>query len=371
MILKRCLFAIVIFSGVLADHGYASVLIRDLTKKTHQFSRGLRFASSLIHPEEIQSFERFLSNREKKPLPKHARIVEVGPRDGLQNEETILTPQQISLFIENLERANLPVIESGALVSKKAVPAMAGTVDVLRKLNPKPNTTYPVLIPSLEALREARDLGVKDIAVFTSPSDQFNGRNIRKTTKESLEVIRTILQQAKSGEDPMRVRGYISCVLGCPYEGYMSPERVGSLSLDLLDMGCDEISLGDTIGTGTPESTEDLLCHLFDRMGLEESDFGVHFHDTGNRALQNIFVALEYGIETIDSSVGGIGGCPFAKAAAAQSSKGSSKKTAGNVATEKVVWMLNHVGVESGIDWPALLNARRYIMQALNRSNLE
>ncbi|MGN6671477.1 MAG: hydroxymethylglutaryl-CoA lyase [Candidatus Nucleicultricaceae bacterium] len=375
LFLMRCLWVITVFLSLFAESSYASLLLRELTQKTSQFARTMRFTSSLgsIHPsiikaEEIEDFEQFVLTREKRPLPKKATIVEVGPRDGLQNEETVLTPQQISDFIKKLERANIRIIESGALVSKKAVPAMAGTVEVLQNLDHTPNHTYPVLIPSLDALIQARDLGVKDIAVFTSPSDHFNEKNIRKSTKESLRVIREIVQRAKSEETPLRVRGYVSCVLGCPYEGVMTPERVGSVSLELLDMGCDEISLGDTIGVGTPESTEDLLCHLFDHMHLEKSRFGVHFHDTGKRALKNILVALEHDITTIDSSVGGIGGCPFARAAAAHASKDGTKRTAGNVATEKVVWMLNHLGVESNIDWHALLEARTYILEALLRN---
>lgn len=323
-------------------------------------------SSSILSHETLEDLRDFAKGVDKGAFPKHVKIVEVSPRDGLQNEEKVLLPNQIVTFIQKLEKANLPVIEAGAFVSKKAVPAMAGTEEVMRLLQKKPRHTYPVLIPSVDALNQARALGVSDIAIFTSPSDLFNGRNIKKTTKESLEALKKIVSLSKQSTDPLYVRGYISCVLGCPYEGSMKPDRVGEVSMALLDMGCDEISLGDTIGVGTPETTEDLLSHLFDNLKLSPHQFAAHFHDTEKRALKNIIVALSHQIATVDCSVGGIGGCPFAKAAAQKCSADDSQKSVGNVATEKVIYMLDTLGVETDINFKALLEARSYILQCLN-----
>lgn len=370
----RCIsFFIVVFflnlSDLVASHFFLETCLLPSIRRVSSRAFATQSSTRWTQPpfqwseQERIKIQTFAQSRHDVPLPTSVRIVEVGPRDGLQNEERVIEPEGIHKLITLLEEAGLQVIESGAFVSKKRVPAMAGTADVLRLHQPKVGVSYPVLIPSMEALEEAAALGVRDVAIFTSPSDGFNLRNIHKTTRQSLEVIHPIIRQAK--ENKFNVRGYVSCVLGCPVEGYMEPSRVGRISAELLDMGCDEISLGDTIGAGTPEMTEDLLCCLFNEMKLEPKKFAGHFHDTGNRALENILVSLGYGITTIDSSVAGIGGCPFAKGIHEVQGAKAKKRAVGNVATEKVVWMFNNLNIETGVDVDALMRARNYILAKL------
>ncbi len=284
-------------------------------------------------------------------FPHHIKIVEVGPRDGLQNEaKTIPTAVKID-FINQLSDTGLSVIEATSFVSPKWVPQLADNRDVFQGITKKPNVSYPVLVPNLKGLEDALAAGVKEIAVFTTPSEQFSQHNTNCSVAESLEHIKAIAAMAKKRR--VRMRGYLSCALGCPYEGKIAPEKVSELAETLLKLGCHEISLGDTIGVGTPPKIKRLLEMVSRHVPLKY--LAVHFHDTYGQALVNIYSALEFGIGVIDSSVAGLGGCPYAK--------GST----GNVATEDVIHMLNGMGVETGVDLKKLVDVGRYISKKLGR----
>lgn len=285
-------------------------------------------------------------------FPKKVTLVEVSPRDGLQNEkQTIPLAVKVEL-INRLADAGLRVIEAGSFVSPKWVPQLADTKDVLANIKQHANVSYPVLVPNLRGFENALAAGVKEIAVFTTPSEEFSQKNTNCSVAESVERLSQVIHAAQ--ENNITVRGYLSCVLGCPYSGEMDPVKVASLAKTIFDMGCSEVSLGDTIGVGTPIKTQIMLQSVSDEVPVEK--LAVHFHDTYGQALANIYAALEMGVATIDSSVAGIGGCPYAKGAS------------GNVATEDVLFMLQGMGIETGVDMQKLIAAGRFISDQLQHA---
>jgi hydroxymethylglutaryl-CoA lyase len=276
-------------------------------------------------------------------LPKQVRIVEVGPRDGLQNEPGQVSVKDKVAFINMLSDAGLTSIEVGAFVSPKWVPQMADTDKVYAAIDKKPGVSYSVLVPNMQGMHAAVVAGVKEVDVFGAASETFSQKNINCSIEESLDRFRPVIAEAK--KQGIRVRGYVSCVLGCPYEGDIAPEAVATVAKALYGMGCYEISLGDTIGTGTPQKTHVLLREV--KKHIPVSALAVHFHDTYGRALDNIRAALEEGVVVVDSAAGGLGGCPYAEGAT------------GNVATEKVLTLMQSLGIETGIDLEKVLKARR------------
>ena len=284
-------------------------------------------------------------------LPKQVRMVEVGPRDGLQNETQSVPAATKIALIEQLAEAGLAVIEAGSFVSPKWIPQMADTAGVLAGLKRKPGVAYPVLVPNMKGFEAARGAGVDEIAIFGAASEKFSQRNINCSIAESLERFAPVTAAAKQQE--MRVRGYISCVIDCPYEGPIAPQAVADVAAKLFAMGCYEISLGDTIGTGTAARIEAMIEAVVACVPIER--VAVHFHDTYGQALANILVSLEKGIAVIDSSVAGLGGCPYAKGAS------------GNVASEDVLYMLSGLGVATGVDMTKLAAVGRFISGGLGR----
>jgi len=284
-------------------------------------------------------------------LPKSVEIVEVGPRDGLQNEPKSLAAAVKVALIERLAEAGCRVVEAGAFVSPKWVPQMADTAEVLARLQRRPGVRYPVLVPNREGLKRALAAGVEEIAVFGAASETFSRRNINCSIAESLARFAPICEAALAAG--LRVRGYVSCVLGCPYEGAVPVGKVAEVAAALRAMGCAEISLGDTIGVGTPLKARAMLAAVAEQVPLER--LAVHFHDTYGQALANILACLELGVATVDAAVAGLGGCPYAKGAS------------GNVATEDVVYMLDGLGIETGIDLDRLAAAGAYICAELGR----
>jgi len=286
-------------------------------------------------------------------LPQAVRIVEVGPRDGLQNEPTSLAPIERIALIERLADAGLASVEAGAFVSPKWVPQMAGSDAVLHGLKRKRGVAYPVLVPNLKGFEAARAAGATEIAVFAAASEAFSRKNINCSIEESLARFAPVIAEArKSGID---VRGYISCVLGCPYEGAVAPAKVAEVAQKLLALGCSEISLGDTIGVGTAGAAQALVKACAEVVPRER--LAVHFHDTYGQALANIHACLEAGIAVLDASVAGLGGCPYAAGAS------------GNVATEDVVYMLDGLRIDTGIDLQKLAAAGAWISARLGRPN--
>jgi hydroxymethylglutaryl-CoA lyase len=284
-------------------------------------------------------------------LPEAVTVVEVGPRDGLQNEpRPVATAVKIAL-IDRLGAAGLPVIEAGGFVSPQRVPQMADTAAVLAGLQRRPGARYPVLVPNVEGLRRALAAGADEVAVFAAASESFSGRNLNCSIEGSLERYAQVC--AAAGAAGVPVRGYVSCVLGCPYEGDVPASAVAEVAAALRAMGCFEISLGDTIGTGTPARAASMVEAVAE--GVPLAALAVHFHDTYGQALANILACLETGISVVDASVAGLGGCPFAPGAA------------GNVATEDVVYMLDGLGLRSGVDLARLAEAGRFICEALGR----
>lgn len=286
--------------------------------------------------------------------PEKVKIVEVGPRDGLQNEKQPVSLQSKLTLIDELASAGLNVIEAGSFVSPKWVPQMADSGEIFRQMKRHSGVTYTALTPNLKGFEAALEADVDEVAVFGAASEAFSQKNINCSIDESLQRFQPLVELANQKD--IKVRGYLSCVLGCPYEGEITPQKVADVAQKLLKMGCYEISLGDTIGVGTPVKTRMMLEHVLQVVPLDQ--VAVHFHDTYGQALANILVALQLGISTIDSAVAGLGGCPYARGAS------------GNVATEDVVYMLNGMGIESGVDLNALALAGRNIMQALGRESL-
>jgi isopropylmalate/homocitrate/citramalate synthase len=283
---------------------------------------------------------------------KSVRIVEVGPRDGLQNEKTPLSVETKVELINRLSETGLKTIEAGAFVSPKWVPQMADTDKVYAAINKKTGVSYPVLVPNMKGMEAAVAAGVKEIAIFAAASETFSQKNINGSITESLERFKPVMEEAE--KHGIKVRGYVSCVMGCPYEGEIKPGAVARVARALYDMGCYEISLGDTIGTGTPEKTRALIQGVKKEIPVEH--LAAHFHATYGRAVDNLKVALEEGIAVIDSSIGGLGGCPYA-----------AGKASGNVATEDVLVLLDSLGIESGVDRQKIIETGKFVSRALGR----
>ena len=269
------------------------------------------------------------------------KVVEVGPRDGLQNENVTVPTEAKIEYITALADAGLKVIEAGAFVSPKWVPQMADTAEVYREIPKDPGVEFPVLVPNMKGLERAIEAGVKSIAIFTAASDTFNKRNINMTIDESFANYAPVTARARA--EGMRVRGYVSTAFGCPYEGDVPPEKVLEVSARLLDLGCYEVSAGDTIGVGTPMQVQGVIGMLL--QVIPASKLAMHFHDTRGTALANTLAALEMGIATFDASSGGLGGCPYAPGAS------------GNLATEDLIYMLDHMGIETGVSLDRLVAA--------------
>jgi len=284
-------------------------------------------------------------------LPESVRLVEVGPRDGLQNQPQVLSTALKAEFIRRLAQTGLTTIEAIAFVSPRWIPQMADHAALFASLEKKPQVTYPVLVPNVQGLEAALAVGVKDIAVFVAASETFSRKNTNCSIGESLERVAAVTEKAKS--HALGIRGYLSCVAGCPYEGKVATKKVVQLAETMLALGCDEVSLGDTIGVGTPQQIEDLLRAISQQMSL--SRVAVHFHDTYGQALANILVALQCGVRVIDSAVAGLGGCPYAKGAS------------GNVASEDVLYFLNGLGIHTGVNLPALVRVGRWICDILGQ----
>lgn len=286
-------------------------------------------------------------------MSEFVKIVEVGPRDGLQNEKTPLTLQQRKALILDLMKTGLKSIEVGSCVSAKWVPQMAQSDVLFAELPKDPNIQFSLLTPNIKGFESARAVGCQEVAVFTAASESFTQKNINCSIDESLEKFSDVMAAAKASN--IKVRGYVSCMVDCPYEGAIDPQRVAKVSKRLLDMGCYEVSLGETIGTATPDRVKKVwdIC-------LAEMDSHVlagHFHNTYGMAIANIYQSLTQGIRVFDSSIAGLGGCPYAKGAS------------GNVATEDLYYLLSKMGFATGLDLDALMHASQNISQVLNRTN--
>ncbi|WP_434134280.1 hydroxymethylglutaryl-CoA lyase [Pseudomonas luteola] len=284
-------------------------------------------------------------------LPERVRLVEVGPRDGLQNETQPISLEDKVRLVNDLTDTGLDYIEVGSFVSPKWVPQMAGSSDLFLKISKRAGITYSALTPNMMGFETALNVGVKEIAIFAAASESFSQRNINCSINESLQRFEPVMEAAR--QHGISVRGYVSCVLGCPYEGDITPDQVLSVARELIDMGCREISLGDTIGIGTPGAVRTLIDRLSQEIPRDR--LAVHFHDTYGQALANIYAALLEGVSVVDSSVAGLGGCPYATGAS------------GNVATEDVLYMLNGLGIQTGVDLSRLIAAGQRICEVLGR----
>ncbi|MEC7644237.1 hydroxymethylglutaryl-CoA lyase [Idiomarina sp.] len=284
----------------------------------------------------------------RSAMPDEVNIVEVGPRDGLQNEVAVPTAAKIDL-INALSKTGLTYIESASFVSPKWVPQMADSSAIMEQIERQPGITYSALTPNLKGLENALAVNTDEVAVFGAASEQFSQRNINCSIDESLERFRPVIAQAR--EANVRVRGYVSCVLGCPYQGDVPLKDVAHVAQQLINMGCYEVSLGDTIGVGTPLQAAEMVKAVLEVVPANQ--LALHFHNTYGQALANILACLELGVNTVDSAVAGLGGCPYAKGAS------------GNVATEDVVYMLNGMGIKTGVDLDALVRAGADICQHL------
>ena len=282
-------------------------------------------------------------------LPERVKIVEVGPRDGLQNE-SVTVPVEVKVrLIEMLADAGLTAVESGAFVSPKWVPQMAASGEVLGLVKKKPGVSYPMLVPNPKGLDIALEAGAEEIALFAAATETFSQKNTNCSIAESVDRFRAITERAQ--QENLRIRGYISCVLGCPYEGEVSLDTVADLAQKLIDAGCYEVSLGDTIGVGTAGKAQEMIEIVSRNVPIAQ--LAAHFHDTYGQALANIHAVMQCGVAVVDSSVAGLGGCPYAKGAT------------GNVATEDVVYMLDGMRIDTGVD--KLLEAGQYISDFLGR----
>jgi len=285
-------------------------------------------------------------------IPTAVRIVEVGARDGLQNEKTIVAAATKIELIDRLSATGLRTIEATSFVSPKWVPQLADAAEVFAGIKKKPGVAYPVLVPNLQGYERAREVGAEEVAIFTAASEAFNRKNINASIDESIERFMPVLERAAT--DGVRVRGYVSTVLGCPYQGDVPVADVVRVSRRLHELGCYEISLGDTIGIGTPGKARTMLRAVAGEVPM--GALAVHFHDTRGQALANILACIEEGVSVIDSSVSGTGGCPYAKGAT------------GNVASEDVVYMLEGMGIATGIDLPSLIATGLWLSEQLGRS---
>ena len=284
-------------------------------------------------------------------MSEQVRIVEVGPRDGLQNEKTPVSVEARIAFIEALVGAGLHTVEVGAFVSPKAIPQMVNSDFVLRGVNHHPASEFHVLVPNEKGYEAARAAGAKVIAVFASASEGFSRANINCSIAESIQRFKPVIARAKA--DDIKVRGYISCVLGCPYDGEVKPQAVVDVAKMLWDLGCYEISLGDTIGVGTPIKARQLLRAVAGAVPM--ANLAMHFHDTYGQALANLYAGMEEGARVIDSAAGGLGGCPYAPGAT------------GNVATEDVIYMLEGMGIATGVDMAKLVAATNEVSRLIGR----
>ncbi len=287
-------------------------------------------------------------------FPSFVKIVEVGPRDGLQNEKQFIEAEDKIALINQLTDAGVSYIESGSFVSPKWVPQMATSMAVFKGINKKTNVTYAALTPNMKGFEAALDAGVDEVAIFGAASESFSQKNINCSIDESLERFVPIMEAAKAHN--IKVRGYVSCVVGCPYEGDISADKVADVAQKLFEMGCYEISLGDTIGVGTAASVQQMLHAVIAKVPVEK--LAVHFHDMYGQALTNIYSALQMGVSVVDTAVAGLGGCPYAKGAS------------GNVATEDVVYLLNGLGINTGINFVKLLAAGWFISDKLGKAPL-
>ena len=288
-------------------------------------------------------------------LPQTVRVVEVGPRDGLQNEKVIIPTEQKIQFISMLADAGLSVVEATSFVSPRAIPQLSDASALMVGLRRLPTTLYPVLVPNLKGMERAlAAAGVRAIAVFTAASESFTLHNINATVAQSLDNFRPVVALAQ--QEGIPVRGYISTVFGCPYEGPVSPRQVLNVAKALLEMGIEELSLGDTIGVATPNQVVDVLDLLLTDGAIPVERLAVHFHDTRGTALANVLVALQMGIRIVDSSAGGLGGCPYAPGAA------------GNLATEDLLYMLHGMGIKTGVNLEQVVAATRFIAPLLGHA---
>ncbi len=285
-------------------------------------------------------------------LPKHVKIVDVGPRDGLQNQPKSVPLDAKVKLVDMLTGAGVPSVEVGAFVSPKWVPQMADTADVMRLISRRAGVSYPVLVPNMKGYEAAKAVGCEEVAIFGAASETFSQKNINCTIAESLDRFRPVAEAALA--DGVRVRGYISCVLGCPYEGDIAPAAVADVARELDAMGCYEVSLGDTIGTGTPVKAQTMINAVAAHVPSDR--LAAHFHDTYGQALANLLAVMQQGVAVIDTAVAGLGGCPYAKGAS------------GNVATEDVLYMLDGLGIETGIDMDKLLTASHFISGVIGRT---
>lgn len=286
-------------------------------------------------------------------LPKRVRLVEVGPRDGLQNEsEPVPTATKIEL-INRLTNAGVVNIESSSFVSPKWVPQMGDAKEVFAGITRKPGVSYSALTPNMRGLEGAIESDVKEVAVFVAATDEFNLKNLNRTTQDCMKQIEPVVTTAT--EHGIKVRSYVSCIMGCPYAGDVAPAQVAALAKELVDMGCYEVSLGDTIGKGTPLLAQTVFTETAKLVPIKH--LAAHFHDTYGQALANLLAVLQLGVTVIDSSVGGLGGCPYAKGAS------------GNVATEDVLYMLQGLKIETGIDLAKIIETGKFITEQLGRTN--
>ena len=293
-----------------------------------------------------------MTNLANSLLPTQVKIVEVGPRDGLQNEKVQISAEDKIALIEQLADAGVNYIESGSFVSPKWVPQMATSTDVFNGIKRKEGVTYAALTPNMKGFEAAMAVSANEVAIFGAASEAFSQKNINCSIEESLRRFEPIMQAAKAANIP--VRGYVSCVVGCPYDGFIEPEQVAMVAEKLYNMGCYEISLGDTIGVGTPASVAKMIQAVNTHVPMNK--LAVHFHDTYGQALTNIYTALQAGVMVVDSAIAGLGGCPYAKGAS------------GNVATEDVLYLLNGLGIETGIDFDKLLAAGWFISDKLGKA---
>ncbi|MEQ9042660.1 MAG: hydroxymethylglutaryl-CoA lyase [Alphaproteobacteria bacterium] len=284
-------------------------------------------------------------------LPKYVKMIEVGPRDGIQNERNTVPTAIKVAFIDRLSQTGLKQIEIGSFVSPKAIPQMVDTRDVIAQIRKVPGVVYSTLVPNMKGFEQALEAGIEEIEIFGAVSEIFTQKNINCSIAESLDRFAPVCEAAK--KHGIRIRAAVSCVLGCPFEGEIAPEKVADVTAILYEMGSYEVALGDTIGTGTPEKTKRMLEATTKRVPI--TALAAHFHDTYGQALANIYAALEEGVAVVDSSVAGLGGCPYAKGAT------------GNVASEDVLYMLNGMGVETGVDFDRLVDAGQFISEALGR----
>lgn len=287
-------------------------------------------------------------------LPASVRIVEVGPRDGLQNEKVLIPTEQKIQFIQMLASAGLPVVEATSFVSPRAIPQLGDASAVMAGLTRFPATEYPVLVPNIKGMERAIGAGVRSIAVFTAASESFTRHNINATIAESLANFQPVVKLAQ--QEGIPVRGYISTVFGCPYEGRVAPQKVLDVARALLEMGISELSLGDTIGVATPNQVEEIIELLLYQGNIPVDQLAVHFHDTRGTALANVLTALQLGISIVDASAGGLGGCPYAPGAA------------GNLATEDLLYMLHGMGIETGVSLERVVEATSFIAPLLGHA---